>query len=96
MTEPAAEPSTSRVAEPTTGPVVGPATPAPVAAVGPDAAPAFRKGATIRIIRDQLKVAHLVSDEGQPFTIYCDEPPAIGGNDEHPQPLHYLAAAVGF
>jgi hypothetical protein len=33
---------------------------------------------------------------GKAFRIYCDEPPMIGGNDEYPQPLHYLTAAVGF
>lgn len=81
---------------PAVGPVVGPATPAPSPAVAPEAGRPFRKGARVRVIRDQLKVADVVSDEGRPFTIYCDEPPAISGNDEHPQPLHYLAAAVGF
>ena len=30
------------------------------------------------------------------FEIWCDEPPGLGGDDEHPQPLIYLAAAVGF
>lgn len=30
------------------------------------------------------------------FEFFCDEPPIIGGKDEHPQPLGYLAAAVGF
>ena len=42
-------------------PVVGPAAPAPIA-----------KGARIRIIRDQLKVADLTSDGGRPFTVCCD------------------------
>ena len=80
----------------TSGPVIGPDTPAPVPEVGPEAGNGFAKGAHIRIIRDQLKVAGVTSDTGRPFEIYCDEPPAIGGQDEHPQPLHYLAAAVGF
>ena len=30
------------------------------------------------------------------FTIVCDEPPGLGGDDEHPQPLFYLASAVAF
>jgi hypothetical protein len=30
------------------------------------------------------------------FTIMCDEPPGLGGDDEHPQPLFYLASAVAF
>ncbi|MGH9088058.1 MAG: hypothetical protein ACRDYZ_08085 [Acidimicrobiales bacterium] len=77
-------------------PVVGPSSPAPSPAVAPEAGTPFTKGAHVRIIRDQLKVADLTSDEGRQFAVYCDEPPAIGGNDEHPQPLHYLAAAVAF
>lgn len=30
------------------------------------------------------------------FTIYCDEPPAIGGNGTAPAPLHYFAASILF
>jgi len=30
------------------------------------------------------------------FEILCDEPHWLGGEDHHPQPLTYLAAAVGF
>ena len=30
------------------------------------------------------------------FTIFCDEPSRIGGNDEFPNPLAYLNMAVGF
>ncbi len=30
------------------------------------------------------------------FTIYCDEPPAIGGNSTAPAPLHYFAASILF
>lgn len=78
------------------GPVVGPATPEPSPSVSPEAGHPFTKGAHVRVIRDQLKVASVVSDEGRRFVVHCDEPPAISGNDEHPQPLHYLAAAVGF
>ena len=39
----------------------------------------------------QLKVAHI-----RQFEVYCDEPPTLGGEDQYPQPLAYLAAAVGF
>ena len=28
------------------------------------------------------------------FTIYCDEPAAIGGNGTAPAPLHYFAASI--
>lgn len=30
------------------------------------------------------------------FTWYSDEPPRIGGEDNHPQPLSYIAGGVGF
>ena len=30
------------------------------------------------------------------FTIYCDEPPSIGGNSTAPAPLHYFAASILF
>ena len=30
------------------------------------------------------------------FTIYCDEPEAIGGNNTAPAPLHYFAASILF
>lgn len=39
----------------------------------------------------QLKVGH-----NRHFTVYCDEPPRIGGTDKHPQPLAYLCLGVGF
>lgn len=29
------------------------------------------------------------------FTFYSDEPGSLGGDNEHPYPLHYFAAAVG-
>ena len=53
-------------------------------------------GAHIRIVRDQIKLAEIDSEMGKTFEVYCDEPPSIGGDDEHPQPLHYVAAGVGF
>lgn len=52
--------------------------------------------AHIRIVDDHLKVAEVESRTGKVFRFYSDEPPAIGGRDAHPQPLHYLVAAVGF
>lgn len=30
------------------------------------------------------------------FTIYCDEPPSIGGNSTAPSPLGYFAASIAF
>jgi hypothetical protein len=48
-------------------------------------------GADMRIIEGQLKVAHV-----RQFEFFCDEPPSLGGQDQYPQPLHYVAAGVGF
>ena len=39
----------------------------------------------------QLKV----SRSGE-FTVYCDEPARIGGTDQYPSPMTYLAMAIGF
>lgn len=79
-------------------PVVGPDTPAPGPADTPEgrAGKISRKTARIRIVDDHLKIAEVESRTGKVFRFYSDEPPAIGGRDEYPQPLHYLAAAVGF
>ena len=30
------------------------------------------------------------------FVFYADEPPRLGGDDAHPQPLRYIAAGIGF
>jgi hypothetical protein len=30
------------------------------------------------------------------FTIYCDEPPSIGGDNSAPLPLYYFAASILF
>lgn len=77
-------------------PVVGPDTPAPSPAEAPEAGRTFGKRARVQIVSGQLKVADFTSDTGKPFRIFCDEPPALGGTDEYPQPLHYLGAAIGF
>ena len=53
-------------------------------------------GAHIRIVHDQVKRAEIDSELGNRFEVYCDEPPNLGGDDEFPQPLHYVAAGVGF
>jgi hypothetical protein len=79
-------------------PVVGPSTPAPSPDRSPERGRRFAKSAHIRIVKDQLKVAHAPSDmpAKEPFEFYCDEPPALGGEDRFPQPLSYIAAGVGF
>jgi uncharacterized OsmC-like protein len=52
---------------------------------------AMTMGAHITALDKQQKVARF-----RHFEFYCDEPPLIGGADEYPQPLTYLAASVGF
>lgn len=61
-------------------------------------------GADIEIIDGHLKVARGGSstaegsprDDGALFEFYSDEPPFLGGENRHPQPLLYVAAGVGF
>ena len=59
--------------------------------------PESRRGAKRTMVAEaetvekQLKKAHI-----RHFEVYCDEPPMLGGDDAYPQPLAYLAAAVGF
>lgn len=77
-------------------PVVGPSTPAPSPEHSPESGRRFAKSAHIRIVKDQLKVAEAPSSSNEGFEFYCDEPPALGGEDRFPQPLTYIAAAVGF
>jgi hypothetical protein len=84
--------------EPSREPVVGPSTRAPSPAHSPESGRRFAKSAHIRIVKDQLKVANApaASDAGRSFEFFCDEPPELGGDDRFPQPLTYIAAAVGF
>jgi hypothetical protein len=78
-------------------PVVGPSTRAPSPEHSPESGRRFAKSAHIRIVKDQLKVADApASDSDRRFEFFCDEPPALGGDDLFPQPLTYIAAAVGF
>lgn len=80
--------------EPT--PVVGPKTRAPIEDAAPERGNRFAMGAHIRIVHDQVKVAEIDSELGKRFEVHCDEPPNLGGDDEFPQPLHYIAAGIGF
>lgn len=41
--------------------------------------------------KGQLKVGR-----HRQFEVYCDEPERLGGNDEYPQPLTYIAMGVGY
>jgi hypothetical protein len=41
--------------------------------------------------RMQLKVG-----KSGKFSVYCDEPARIGGTDQYPSPMTYLAMSIGF
>ena len=85
-------------------PVVGPETKVPSPAALPRGGRFITMGAHVRILRDHLKVAvgGASSETGgntsseAVFEIYSDEPPFLGGEGSHPQPLLYIAAGVGF
>ena len=77
-------------------PVVGPETRAPIEDAGPERGHHFAMGAHIRIVHDQVKVAEIDSELGARFEVHSDEPPNLGGDDDFPQPLHYVAAGIGF
>ena len=59
----------------------------------PDIPPASLRTMSIEVesLGKQQKVGRF-----RHFEIYCDEPPRLGGDDEHPQPLTYLVAGVAF
>lgn len=60
----------------------------------PDFPPGFRRmvyHVDARVLDGQLKVARQRHHE-----FLCDEPPMMGGQDRHPQPLAYFAAGLGF
>jgi hypothetical protein len=86
------------------GPVIDDQTRAPSAAALPPNGRYITMGADVRIIRDHVKVATGGSSsekggnagEQAAFTIYSDEPPFLGGEGSHPQPLLYIAAGIGF
>lgn len=50
---------------------------------------------TIRVEASSVERMHKVA-RYRHFTIECDEPPGLGGDDAHPPPLFYLASAVAF
>jgi hypothetical protein len=47
--------------------------------------------ADVEIVDRQLKVAR-----HRDFEFFSDEPAVVGGDDAYPEPLTYMAAAVGF
>jgi len=40
--------------------------------------------------------AQLKRGKSGKFEVLCDEPVRIGGTDQHPSPMGYLALAIGF
>ncbi len=56
------------------------------------------KGATLRTMMVDCEHVEKMLHKGQreQFTVYSDEPPRIGGEDNYPPPLAYLTMAIGF
>jgi hypothetical protein len=52
-----------------------------------------------RVVTVEADTTHLekMKHEGRVhgFTFFSDEPPDLGGEDNHPYPLDYLTAAIG-
>ena len=85
-------------------PVVGSDTPQPSTSALPPGGRRLTLGADVEILDGHLKVARggASTAEGDPqdggpvFEFFSDEPPFLGGEGRHPQPLLYLAAGIGF
>lgn len=77
----------------------------PTAAALPPGGRTLTHFAKARIISGHLKSATFgkataeggrTVDDPDSFEILCDEPPFIGGDGLHPQPLNYVASGIGF
>lgn len=55
----------------------------------------YKRAITIEADTETLK-RQLKEGQSRGFTIYCDEPEAIGGDNTAPPPLAYFAMALGF
>ncbi len=44
-------------------------------------------------VEGQLQLKHSCSGK---FEVWCDEPARIGGTDQYPSPMTYLAMSIGF
>ena len=56
--------------------------------------PKGRSGFTVEVeCENKGKMLH--EGRREKFTWFSDEPPRIGGDDSHPQPLTYLTGGVG-
>ena len=55
----------------------------------------YKRTITIEADTETLK-RQLKSGTSRGFTIYCDEPEAIGGDNTAPPPLSYFTMALGF
>lgn len=55
-------------------------------------------GVTRRTVAVDCENVEKMLHKGQreKFTIYSDEPPRIGGDDNYPPPLTYITAGIGF
>jgi hypothetical protein len=65
-----------------------------------DLPPGLDPSITSRIVTQEAATRniHKMLHEGQvrQFTFHSDEPPDLWGEDEHPRPLDYILAGIGF
>ena len=66
----------------------------PQSLLGEEFATPRREFTMSTVCEHQGKMLHKAT--GGKFEFYADEPPALGGEDNHPQPLRYIAAGIGF
>jgi len=45
------------------------------------------------VVAGQLQLKRGIAGK---FEVFCDEPARIGGTDQYPSPMSYLAMAIGF
>lgn len=54
----------------------------------------LRRVVTVEASAEQIEKMKHRADVRQ-FTFYSDEPPSLGGDEQHPFPLDYFTAAIG-
>jgi hypothetical protein len=54
----------------------------------------LRRVVTVEASTEQIEKMKHRADVRQ-FTFYSDEPPSLGGDEQHPFPLDYFTAAIG-
>jgi hypothetical protein len=61
-----------------------------------DSTRGYGNGSSARRRRPPTSARCFIGGTVREFVFYSDEPPDLWGEDEHPRPLDYLLASVGF